>query len=287
MDGTRTGTAWEEDRSRRGGGRRSRSSSSCSSHRTPDAILGQGALFAIMCLAPVLRRAGAALAATVHCDCCKLCVVSSRLLTPCRPSTLWPCPPALFPRNAMGFRMVRQEDVVLIRSAGAGHPEKTCGQLSDAVLETRLAAAPYSKVACETATKRTWSRRTMTRRGTRPSKASVTTRMWSQVSHLSRFDPPWQHRPGQSAWSDAITLRGAKPRWCSGYGRVPRQGDWRDREQERCRILESDQEQREPEAALDRQHEHCQGLGQRLRQRGHDATCNRQRMWTCPETAAL
>merc|ERR1711865_202100 len=38
-------------------------------------------------------------------------------------------------------------------SVNEGHPDKLCGQVSDAVLDTCLAADPQSKVACETCTK--------------------------------------------------------------------------------------------------------------------------------------
>jgi len=38
-------------------------------------------------------------------------------------------------------------------SVNEGHPDKLCDQVSDAVLDTCLAADPKSKVACETATK--------------------------------------------------------------------------------------------------------------------------------------
>jgi len=38
-------------------------------------------------------------------------------------------------------------------SVNEGHPDKLCDQVSDAVLDTCLAADPFSKVACETATK--------------------------------------------------------------------------------------------------------------------------------------
>ena len=37
--------------------------------------------------------------------------------------------------------------------AGAGHPDKICDQVSDAVLDACLKVDPKSKVACETATK--------------------------------------------------------------------------------------------------------------------------------------
>merc|ERR1711865_412897 len=38
-------------------------------------------------------------------------------------------------------------------SVNEGHPDKICDQVSDAVLDTCLAEDPFSKVACETATK--------------------------------------------------------------------------------------------------------------------------------------
>merc|ERR1712153_78195 len=38
-------------------------------------------------------------------------------------------------------------------SVNEGHPDKLCDQVSDAVLDTCLTADPFSKVACETATK--------------------------------------------------------------------------------------------------------------------------------------
>ena len=38
-------------------------------------------------------------------------------------------------------------------SVNEGHPDKLCDQVSDAVLDACLKADPYSKVACETATK--------------------------------------------------------------------------------------------------------------------------------------
>jgi len=38
-------------------------------------------------------------------------------------------------------------------SVSAGHPDKICDQVSDAVLDACLAEDPYSKVACETSTK--------------------------------------------------------------------------------------------------------------------------------------
>ena len=37
-------------------------------------------------------------------------------------------------------------------SVTEGHPDKMCDQISDAVLDAHLAADPYSRVACETAT---------------------------------------------------------------------------------------------------------------------------------------
>ncbi|CAH1769890.1 2153_t:CDS:2, partial [Entrophospora sp. SA101] len=38
-------------------------------------------------------------------------------------------------------------------SVGEGHPDKICDQVSDAILDACLKADPFSKVACETATK--------------------------------------------------------------------------------------------------------------------------------------
>eukprot|EP00834_Sanchytrium_tribonematis_P000441 NODE_8_length_66115_cov_0.981823.p26 type:complete len:277 gc:universal NODE_8_length_66115_cov_0.981823:65734-64904(-) len=38
-------------------------------------------------------------------------------------------------------------------SVGRGHPDKICDQISDAILDACLKEDPYSKVACETATK--------------------------------------------------------------------------------------------------------------------------------------
>ena len=38
-------------------------------------------------------------------------------------------------------------------SVGEGHPDKICDQVSDAVLDECLRQDPYSKVACESATK--------------------------------------------------------------------------------------------------------------------------------------
>ena len=38
-------------------------------------------------------------------------------------------------------------------SVTEGHPDKICDQVSDAVLDACLAQDPYSRVACETATK--------------------------------------------------------------------------------------------------------------------------------------
>ena len=38
-------------------------------------------------------------------------------------------------------------------SVNEGHPDKLCDQVSDAVLDACLKADPFSKVACETATK--------------------------------------------------------------------------------------------------------------------------------------
>merc|ERR1712242_122914 len=38
-------------------------------------------------------------------------------------------------------------------SVNEGHPDKLCDQVSDAVLDACLKDDPYSKVACETATK--------------------------------------------------------------------------------------------------------------------------------------
>src|SRR5512135_873530 len=38
-------------------------------------------------------------------------------------------------------------------SVTEGHPDKLCDQVSDAVLDACLAQDPYSRVACETATK--------------------------------------------------------------------------------------------------------------------------------------
>ena len=38
-------------------------------------------------------------------------------------------------------------------SVTEGHPDKMCDQISDAVLDACLAQDPYSRVACEVATK--------------------------------------------------------------------------------------------------------------------------------------
>ncbi len=38
-------------------------------------------------------------------------------------------------------------------SVTEGHPDKMCDQISDAVLDACIAQDPYSRVACETATK--------------------------------------------------------------------------------------------------------------------------------------
>lgn len=38
-------------------------------------------------------------------------------------------------------------------SVGEGHPDKIADQISDAILDACLAEDPWSKVACETATK--------------------------------------------------------------------------------------------------------------------------------------
>ena len=38
-------------------------------------------------------------------------------------------------------------------SVTEGHPDKMCDQISDAVLDACLEQDPYSRVACETATK--------------------------------------------------------------------------------------------------------------------------------------
>ena len=38
-------------------------------------------------------------------------------------------------------------------SVGAGHPDKVCDQISDAILDAYLAADPFSRVACETVVK--------------------------------------------------------------------------------------------------------------------------------------
>ena len=38
-------------------------------------------------------------------------------------------------------------------SVGEGHPDKICDQVSDAILDACLAQDPFSKVACETASK--------------------------------------------------------------------------------------------------------------------------------------
>ena len=38
-------------------------------------------------------------------------------------------------------------------SVTEGHPDKICDQISDAILDACLAVDPYSRVACETATK--------------------------------------------------------------------------------------------------------------------------------------
>merc|ERR1712014_105093 len=51
--------------------------------------------------------------------------------------------------------MARAERIFLFssESVNEGHPDKLCDQVSDAILDTCLAADPKSKVACETATK--------------------------------------------------------------------------------------------------------------------------------------
>jgi S-adenosylmethionine synthetase len=38
-------------------------------------------------------------------------------------------------------------------SVGEGHPDKICDQVSDAILDACLKQDPFSRVACETATK--------------------------------------------------------------------------------------------------------------------------------------
>merc|ERR1711865_553779 len=52
----------------------------------------------------------------------------------------------------MGARMERKF-LFSSESVNEGHPDKLCDQVSDAVLDTCLAEDPFSKVACETATK--------------------------------------------------------------------------------------------------------------------------------------
>lgn len=42
---------------------------------------------------------------------------------------------------------------VTAESVGEGHPDKIADQISDAILDACLAEDPWSKVACETATK--------------------------------------------------------------------------------------------------------------------------------------
>merc|ERR1712086_490444 len=52
----------------------------------------------------------------------------------------------------MGLHMERKF-LFSSESVNEGHPDKLCDQVSDAVLDACLTADPYSKVACETATK--------------------------------------------------------------------------------------------------------------------------------------
>ena len=56
---------------------------------------------------------------------------------------------------AKKVRVAAEERIFLFssESVNEGHPDKVADQVSDAVLDACLAADPYSKVACETATK--------------------------------------------------------------------------------------------------------------------------------------
>ncbi len=53
-------------------------------------------------------------------------------------------------------------------SVNEGHPDKLCDQVSDAVLDACLTVDPKSKVACETATRRSsCTQKSSTRRSTK------------------------------------------------------------------------------------------------------------------------
>lgn len=46
---------------------------------------------------------------------------------------------------------LKNPHVFTSESVGAGHPDKVCDQISDAILDACLAVDPKSRVACETA----------------------------------------------------------------------------------------------------------------------------------------
>ena len=51
------------------------------------------------------------------------------------------------------FKLPEGHFLFTSESVGEGHPDKICDQISDAILDACLQQDPYSKVACETASK--------------------------------------------------------------------------------------------------------------------------------------
>jgi S-adenosylmethionine synthetase len=64
--------------------------------------------------------------------------------------TAWAVPRALFRPTGKGSPVSKRNYVFASESVSEGHPDKVCDRISDAVVDTFLAAEPQARVACET-----------------------------------------------------------------------------------------------------------------------------------------